>query len=174
MQSNLTICLTAVIAEYWDGLPPQRGLPAPLVLEFAFLTIPPCGPIFWKSRMGKLIYGPGNTVHMYSGITSGTVLNGELLYTKILEVNLFALYRVYIWTLYHFSDQLCFIHRAYVLVKLDDNSSDGYCRHPLTLEIKLTGCFICNPQVEFYLYLRLCFLHAIPRSNSTCPCVFAF
>ena len=31
-----------------------------------------------------------NTIHMYSGITSGSVLNGELLYTKILEVNLFA------------------------------------------------------------------------------------
>ena len=31
-----------------------------------------------------------NTIHMYSGITSGRVLNGELLYTKILEVNLFA------------------------------------------------------------------------------------
>ena len=29
-------------------------------------------------------------IHMYSGITSGRVLNGELLYTKILEVNLFA------------------------------------------------------------------------------------
>ena len=26
---------------------------------------------------------------MYSGITSGRVLNGELLYTKILEVNLY-------------------------------------------------------------------------------------
>ena len=31
-----------------------------------------------------------NTIHMYSGITSGRVLSGELLYTKILEVNLFA------------------------------------------------------------------------------------
>ena len=31
-----------------------------------------------------------NTIHMYSGITSGWVLNGELLYTKIPEVNLFA------------------------------------------------------------------------------------
>ena len=29
-----------------------------------------------------------NTIHMYSGITSGRVLDGELLYTKILEVNL--------------------------------------------------------------------------------------
>ena len=29
-------------------------------------------------------------IHMYSGITSGRVLNGELLYTKIIEVNLFA------------------------------------------------------------------------------------
>ena len=27
---------------------------------------------------------------MYSGITSGRVLDGELLYTEILEVNLFA------------------------------------------------------------------------------------
>ena len=28
-----------------------------------------------------------HTIHMYSGITSGRVLDGELLYTKILEVN---------------------------------------------------------------------------------------
>ena len=33
---------------------------------------------------------------MYSGITSGRVLSGELLYTKILEVNLFAFaYRLF-------------------------------------------------------------------------------
>ena len=33
---------------------------------------------------------------MYSGITSGRVLNGELLYTKILDVNLFAFaYRLF-------------------------------------------------------------------------------
>ena len=37
-----------------------------------------------------------STIHMYSGITSGRVLNGELLYTKILEVNLFAFaYRLF-------------------------------------------------------------------------------
>ena len=37
-----------------------------------------------------------NTISMYSGITSGRVLNGELLYTKILEVNLFAFaYRLF-------------------------------------------------------------------------------
>ena len=37
-----------------------------------------------------------NTIHMYSGITSGRVLNGEFLYTKILEVNLFAFaYRLF-------------------------------------------------------------------------------
>ena len=29
-----------------------------------------------------------NTIHMYSGITSGRVLDGKLLYTKILKVNL--------------------------------------------------------------------------------------
>ena len=35
-------------------------------------------------------------IHTYSGITSGRVLNGELLYTKILEVNLFAFaYRLF-------------------------------------------------------------------------------
>ena len=33
---------------------------------------------------------------MYSGITSGRVLDGELLYTKILEANLFAFaYRLF-------------------------------------------------------------------------------
>ena len=33
---------------------------------------------------------------MYYGITSGRVLNGELLYTKILDVNLFAFaYRLF-------------------------------------------------------------------------------
>ena len=36
------------------------------------------------------MYMNHNTIHMYSGITSGRVLDGELLYTKILEVNLFA------------------------------------------------------------------------------------
>ena len=37
-----------------------------------------------------------NTIHMYSGITSSRVLDGELLYTKILEVNLFAFaYRLF-------------------------------------------------------------------------------
>ena len=37
-----------------------------------------------------------NTIHMYSGITSGRVLNGEFLCAKILEVNLFAFaYRLF-------------------------------------------------------------------------------
>ena len=37
-----------------------------------------------------------DTIQIYSGITSGRVLNGELLYTKILEVNLFAFaYRLF-------------------------------------------------------------------------------
>ena len=35
-------------------------------------------------------------IQIYSGITSGRVLNGELFYTKILEVNLFAFaYRLF-------------------------------------------------------------------------------
>ena len=49
--------------------------------------------IYKLSYLGIYIY---NTIHMYSGITSGRVLNGELLYTKILEVNLFAFaYRLF-------------------------------------------------------------------------------
>ena len=37
-----------------------------------------------------------NTIHMCPGTTSGRVLDGELLYTKILEVNLFAFaYRLF-------------------------------------------------------------------------------
>ena len=37
-----------------------------------------------------------NIIYMYSGITSGRVLNGELLHAKILEVNLFAFaYRLF-------------------------------------------------------------------------------
>ena len=36
------------------------------------------------------------TIHMYSGITNGRVLGGELLCTKILEVNLFTFaYRLF-------------------------------------------------------------------------------
>ena len=35
-------------------------------------------------------------IHMYSGITSGRALDGELLHTKILEVNFFAFaYRLF-------------------------------------------------------------------------------
>ena len=38
----------------------------------------------------------GLIIQIYSGITSGRVLDGELLYTKILEVNLFAFaYRLF-------------------------------------------------------------------------------
>ena len=36
-------------------------------------------------------------IQIYSGITSGRVLNGELLYTEILEVTLFA----FVYGLFH-------------------------------------------------------------------------
>ena len=55
-----------------------------------------------------------SAIHMYSGITSGRVLNGELLYTKILEVNLFAF--------------------AYRLFRRDFSPLDGtYCLHSSTV-----------------------------------------
>ena len=52
-----------------------------------------------------------SSIHMYSGITSGRVLDGELLYTKILEVNLFA-----------FADRL--FHRVSL-------QSMGHCQCPV-------------------------------------------
>ena len=60
-------------------------------------------PIIWceNETIGSYANKPmyiynNNTIHMYSGITSGRVLDGELLYTKILEVNLFAFaYRLF-------------------------------------------------------------------------------
>ena len=46
--------------------------------------------------MTKYILFGEFTIHLYSGITSGRVLNGELLYTTILEVKLFAFaYRLF-------------------------------------------------------------------------------
>ena len=45
--------------------------------------------------LGKFI--SCSSLHMFSGITSGRVLDGELLYTKILEVNLF----VFAYKLFH-------------------------------------------------------------------------
>ena len=50
---------------------------------------PPAQPHACLSRflpviINRFIY---NAIHMYSGITSGRVLSGELLHTKILEVN---------------------------------------------------------------------------------------
>ena len=56
----------------------------------------------WLLNFGALLMLHGvyilyiYTIHMYSGITSGRVLDGELLHTKILEVNLFAFaYRLF-------------------------------------------------------------------------------
>ena len=51
---------------------------------------------FYDTQIRQLVYIYIYTIHMYSGITSGRVLNGELLYTKILEVNLLAFaYRLF-------------------------------------------------------------------------------
>ena len=46
---------------------------------------------------------------MYSGITSGRVLDGELLYTKILEVNLFA----FAYRLFHRDIYVCIYMYVY-------------------------------------------------------------
>ena len=57
--------------------------------------IPACKSYVISSEVKGSIYIL-KTIHMYSGITSARVLNGELLYTKILEVNLFAFaYRLF-------------------------------------------------------------------------------
>ena len=54
------------------------------------------------------------TIHMYSGITSGRVLDGELLYTKILEVNLFAFANANKLT----SRILCILYNIYTICNL--------------------------------------------------------
>ena len=61
---------------------------------------------------------------MYSGITSGRVLNGELLYTEILEVNLFAFaYRLDIY------DSHTFLTDNHVRLHSSQNASDTYDMH---------------------------------------------
>ena len=53
---------------------------------------------------------------MYSLITSGRVLDGELLYTKILEVNLFAFaYRLFRRDFSPLDGTFCILHFALVL-----------------------------------------------------------
>ena len=48
---------------------------------------------------------------MYSGITSGRVFDGELLYTKILEVNLFAFaYRLFHRDFFPINGAFCILH----------------------------------------------------------------
>ena len=44
----------------------------------------------FETQSEEILRSVINTFHMYSGITSGRVLDGEFLYTKILEGNLFA------------------------------------------------------------------------------------
>ena len=64
-------------------------------------------------------YMCNTTVYMYSGITSDRLLDGELLYTKIREVNLFA----FAYRLFH-----------------EDFSSIGGTSHRLTRNLHETVC----------------------------------
>ena len=41
---------------------------------------------FLENNKIDIVFRNPNAIHMYSGITSGRVLDGELLYTKMLEV----------------------------------------------------------------------------------------
>ena len=71
---------------------------------------------------------------MYSGITNGRVLDGELLYTKILEVNLFA----FAYRLFHrdFSP----INGTYCMVKIQA-LSQWFCLVMLCLLLLLVVPF---------------------------------
>ena len=68
---------------------------------------------------------------MHSGITSGRVLNGELLYTEILEVNLFAfVYRLFRRDFSPLDGTYCMglFAFAYRLFRRDFSPLDGtYC-----------------------------------------------
>ena len=52
--------------------------------------------IFSHQKLNVICVILDNIIQIYSGFTSGRVLDGELLYTKILEVNLYAFaYRLF-------------------------------------------------------------------------------
>ena len=76
---------------------------------------------------------------MYSGITSGRVLNGELLYTKILEVNLFAF--------------------AYRLFRRDFSPLDGHTAIYISkgLQCALTAITIVDIYIYIYIYIKVKF-----------------
>ena len=78
--------------------PSMRFVEVWLLKQLVLLLITICQSVM-THRMDHnslYTYQVSNTIHMYSGITSGRVLNGELLYTKILEVNLFPFaYRLF-------------------------------------------------------------------------------
>ena len=62
---------------------------------------------------------------MYSEITSGRVLNGELLYTKILEVNLFA---------FAFANKLTFRIFVYIYIYIErEREREKFCIQVPTL-----------------------------------------
>ena len=67
---------------------------------------------------------------MYSGITSGRVLDGELLYTKILEVNLFS----FAYRLFHgdFSPIDGTLHSNAMSRRLERNLHETVCRQMQT------------------------------------------
>ena len=52
-------------------------------------------------------------IQIYSGITSGRVLDGELLYTKIAEVNLFALVSLFAFAYRRFHEDFAPIYGRY-------------------------------------------------------------
>ena len=77
-----------------------------------------------------------NTIHMYSGITSGRVLNGELLYTKILEVNLFAFaYRLFRRDFSPPDGTYCIRDMIHVQDIIEQRYSKGYKRIARTARI---------------------------------------
>ena len=59
-------------------------------IGFSYKYVNMCYIIYYTANMSEIFFYLSiylsNTIHMCSGITSGRVLNGELLYTKILEV----------------------------------------------------------------------------------------
>ena len=90
------------------------------------------------SSVVRIYANPAMYIHVYtyitqiySGITSGRVLDGELLYTKILEVNLFAF--------------------AYRLFHEDFSSIDGTYVSSLSM---LPFCV--NPKTHLYLSISTC------------------
>ena len=82
----------------------------------------------------RAVYMYIHIIQIYSGITSGTVLDGELLYTKILE-NLF----VFAYRLFHEDFSPIFVY-MYIYIIINQSINQFYFLLSVTSSMPLALC----------------------------------